>query len=117
MSEFKHGYITQDQSNIHGMMTPLLQSMYSEFQELSKKKPQDVLSPSKVKLVNRLLTPILDLLKDEPMRPFLDAFDEDDLPQNSDVILMLGQVRAAMINFRDRHHDGRHGWHVEQEED
>ena len=50
------------------------------------------------------------------MRPFLDAFDEDDLPQNSDVILMLGQVRAAMTNFRERHFDGKHGWHVEDED-
>ena len=112
MNKHKNGYVTPEQVATHGVMTPLLQAMYLEFSELSKKKPQEVLSANKVKVVNRLLTPILGMLENEPMRPFLDVLDEDDLPQNSDVILMLSQVRAAMHSFRERHCDSR-GWHVE----
>ena len=112
MSSPKHGYITQEQANTHEAMSPLLQSMYLEFQELSKKKPGDVLSISKVRLVNRLLSNVLKLLENDPVRPFLNDFDEDDLPQNSDVILMLGQVKAAMIGFKTRYYDSRFGWYV-----
>ena len=117
MSEFKHGFIKSAQAATYQMMDPLLHSIYAEFSELSKKKPQDVLSENKVKVVNRILKPILEMLDGEPVRSFLDNFDEDDLPQNSDVILMLGQVRAAMVSFRNHHWDGRNGWHVESEED
>lgn len=113
MSKFTHGYIEPGQVATYQMMEPLIDSLYMEFSELSKKKPQDVLSANKVKVVNRVLKPILELLEREPMRPFLDLFNDEDLPQNSDVILMLGQVRAAMGTFKKRHYDGKHGWHVE----
>lgn len=114
MSEHQHGYVTSKQVSDYVIMTPLLNSLYSEFQELSKKKSQEVLNEKKVKLVNRLLTPILEILKDEPTRPFLDLLDDEDLPQNSDVILMLGQFQAAMKSFQLRHYDRKNGWHLEE---
>ena len=95
--------VTQAQTDSFGVLNPLLSAMYSEFQELSKKKPQDVVSKGKVKLVNRMLMPVLELLDNEPSRSFLNLLDEDDLPENSDVVLMLGQAIAAMKSFRARY--------------
>ncbi len=94
---------------------PLLEAMFREFQDLTKKKPEAALNKSKVKIVNRLLTDILSILDGEPNRSYLDLFDEDDVPQNSDVVLMLGQVVAAMGRFKDRYHGGSDaffGWAV-----
>jgi hypothetical protein len=95
---------------------PLLEAMFRDFQDLSKKKPDGVLNKSKVKIANRLLTDVLGLLDGEPNRSYLDLFDEDDLPQYSDVVLMLGQAVAAMERFKDRYH-GRaeysYSWAIE----
>lgn len=83
---------------------PLLQSMYDEFKELSKKKPEAALGKSKVKIVNRLLEGVRDVLTGEASMGFLDMLDEDDIPQNSDVVLMLSQYVAAMNAFKDRYY-------------
>lgn len=84
-------------------LMPLLTAMFNEFKELSKKKPEGVLNIRKVQLVNRLLKDVLAILEDEPSRPYLDLLDEDDLPQNSDVLLMLSQFEAAMKAFQERY--------------
>ena len=82
---------------------PLLTAMFNEFKELSKKKPEGVLNKRKVELVNRLLKDVLIILEDEPSRPYLDLLDEDDIPQNSDVLLILSQFEAAMKAFHNRY--------------
>jgi hypothetical protein len=105
-------YITEQQVHDFELLLPLLKSMYAEFQELSKKKPQEVVSSSKVKIVNRVLVPVLALLADEPTRPFLDPLDVDDLPQNSDAVLMLGQAVTAMQSFRSRYYIVGTGWNT-----
>ena len=48
-------YTTQEKADTHDTMTPLLEAMYSEFKELSKKKPDSAVSKNKIKIVNRLL--------------------------------------------------------------
>lgn len=93
---------TAERAQQFDTLMPLLLAMVEEFRELSKKKPDGVLSKRKVEIVNRLLADVLSLLDKEPTRRYLDLLDEDDLPQNSDVVLMLTQVRAAMNAFRDR---------------
>lgn len=103
--------VTEGQVYDFQFLNPLLVAMYEEFQELSKKKPQDVLSKSKVNLVNRMLSPVLELLGKEPSRAFLNLLDEDDLPENSDVVLMLGQAIAAMKSFRVRY-TTLGNWHI-----
>lgn len=85
---------------------PLLKAMYGEFKELSKKKPDGAVGKGKVKIVNRLLGKCRELLADEPSVEFVDLLDEDDLPQNSDVILGLSQYVAAMTQFRSTYY----GW-------
>jgi hypothetical protein len=111
---------TTERAAKHDSLMPLLSAMFREFQEFAKKKPEGVLSKNKVKIVNRLLTDILTIVQDEPSRPFLDLLDEDDLPQNSDVLLMLGQFVAAMEGFHEKYwrHDPvtyKHRWWLIEE--
>jgi len=100
-------------ADLHDVTKPLLQSMYEEFKELSKKKPEAALSKSKVKIVNRLLERVREVLAGEASIDFLDLFDEDDIPQNSDVVLMLSQYVAGMDAFKEKYYgyNGRdHAW-------
>lgn len=79
---------------------PLLSSMKNEYSELSKKKQDGTINKLKVQGVNRLLIDLKDLLKDEPSIRYLDVLSDDDLPQYSDVIIILSQFVAAMTAFQ-----------------
>lgn len=107
---------TEEKAKTHDTMTPLLEAMYLEFKELSKKKPDSAVSKSKIKIVNRLLDKIRIVLADEESIDFLDILDEDDVPQASDVTLILSQYVAAMKAFHEKHYgwDGStHAWFTE----
>ena len=109
-------YTTKEKAQTHDTMTPLLQAMYIEFKELSKKKPDSAVSKSKIKIVNRLLERVKTVLSDEESIEFLDMLDEDDVPQASDVTLMLSQYVAAMDAFHSKHYgwDGsNHTWFID----
>lgn len=85
------------------MLSELTDSIYIEMKEFSKKKPDDALNAFKVKNVNRVLTQIKEFLNAEPTVAFLDLLDEDSLPSNSDAILIIGQFKASMDNFRNKY--------------
>jgi len=95
---------TPDKVSEFTTLNPLLEAMYREFQELSKKKPDGQVGQTKVRMVNRLLKAIHQLLEGEPNRLYLDELNEDDLPQNSDVVLILSQTAAAMEAFEKRYY-------------
>ncbi len=80
-----------------------LHSFLAEVSELSKKRPNDALNKFKLKFVNTSLSRLNSLLKDD--RPFEDfeQFDVDDLPSNSDVVVILAQYAAAAYLFRANH--------------
>ena len=67
-------------------------SIYEEISLLSKKSPNDAVNKFKLKFVNKLLSQSNDYLG-EMYKPFddFDSFDEDDIPQNSDVVFILSQ--------------------------
>jgi hypothetical protein len=77
-----------------------LHSMLTEMSELSKKRANDGLNKFKLKLVNVLLEGINKFLGEQ--RPFkeFETFDENDLPTNSDVVVMLSQYAAAIFQHR-----------------
>ena len=93
---------TREKAAKHDALAPLLSAMYIEFKELTTKKADGVISKAKLAIVNRLLTDILTILKSEPNRSYLDLLNEKDLPQNSDVALVLSQYRAAMDQFKEK---------------
>ena len=108
---------TQDKGDVWEVATPLLKAMFGEFRELSKKKPDGGVSRGKITVVNRLLEQCRVVLNDEQSIEFLDLLDEDDVPQHSDVVLMLSQYVAAMEQFHSRYYGyntaaGRHTWSV-----
>jgi hypothetical protein len=102
----KQQYTTIDKSSTHDTVMPLLESMYLEFKELSKKKPDAAVSKSKILIANRLLLKVRVVMANEASLEFLDLLDEDDIPQTSDVTLILSQYVASMKEFKNRFH----GW-------
>ncbi len=90
---------TQEKAELLTVTRPLLKAMFLEFKELSKKKPDGAVSKSKIKVVNRLLEKCRNLLQNELSIEYLDLLDEDDFPQNSDIVLMLSQYESAMDQF------------------
>src|SRR5262249_53357869 len=97
---------TAEKVELYEVTMPLLQAMYNEFKDLSRKKPDGAVNKAKIKVVNRLLERCRDVLKDELSIDYLDLVDEDDVPQNSDVALMISQYVAAMKQF----HSTYFGW-------
>lgn len=97
-------YITTETSvETFTSSAPIFEGLLKEVRELSKKKPEATMSVGKVKLVNRVLTDLLTILKDEPAGKYLDALDDDALPQVSDAVLMMVQFETALASFRSRY--------------
>lgn len=90
------------ESEVNEFLKTLMQlkDMKSEFLELSKKKPTDAVNKFKLKLVNVLIEKANALI-DASNKPFDDfnRFDEDDLPNNSDVVLILSQYVSCMGKY------------------
>lgn len=90
-----------DRAHQFMLLFPLLIAMRNEYTELTKKKPDATLSKLKVKIVNRLLNDILTLVvKDDDAKKYLDLLDDDDLPQFSDVVIILSQYVSIMTRIR-----------------
>lgn len=74
-----------------------------EMKELSKKKADATLSKGKVKILNRVLEDLKIILNDEPEAKYLDLLDDDELPQNSDAVLVMVQYQDALAAFSGRY--------------
>lgn len=97
---------TQDKVNKYESTAHLLESLYKEIQILSKKNPDGTLNQYKVKIINRLLSDIKRMLSGEADSKYLDLVNDEDLPQYSDVVIILSQYSAAMDKFKHRYY----GW-------
>jgi hypothetical protein len=86
------------------MLYPLLISDLSELRELSKKKQDEALNKFKVKTINKKLIQIKEILKNEPTSEFLELFDDDTFPSNSDAVLMLAQFKSALDQYKQKYH-------------
>lgn len=83
------------------LVEPILTAIMTEMRELSKKKQDGILSPLKVKTINRVLGDVQQALAGHPSTRYLDLLEEDDLPLNSDAVLVLTQWVAAVDQFRN----------------
>lgn len=108
---------TSERADLYEVTMPLLKAMHAEFKEISKKKPDAAVSKMKCSVVNRLLRSCRDVLAAEKSLEFLDLIDEDDVPQNSDLTLMLSQYVAAMQQYHGMHTDYKSDWILEGEDD
>lgn len=104
MGRNHQAFTTIEKAGLYEVTEPLLGAMYGEFKEFSKKKPDETLNPPKIRVVNRLLSRCREVLESETSLSFLDLLDEDEMPQNSDVVLTLSQYVAAMRQFRSTYY-------------
>lgn len=86
------------------MLYPMLQSDLREIRELSKKKQDQPLNKFKVDKINKKLTLIKEILKNEESIKFLDLLDSETLPTNSDTVLVLTEYIQAMMRFKERYY-------------
>ncbi len=78
-----------------------LDGLHSELAALAKKSPNDAVNSFKLRFVNDALTKCNEFLgrKYKPFEEF-DQFNEDDVPSNSDVTLMLSQYMRSLEKYR-----------------
>ncbi len=97
---------TNAQAEKFDMLSPILKSILDEVKELSKKKQDESLNKLKVGMINKVLSQIKDLLKEDPTCQFLDLLDDATLPTNSDAVLIIAQYKGAMEQFKEKYY----GW-------
>lgn len=95
---------TKAESEDFEMLYPILESVFNEVKELSKKKQDGALNTLKVKMINRILERVKKILKNDPSVDFLDLLDEETLPTNSDSVLIITQFVSAMDQYKDKHY-------------
>lgn len=81
-----------------------VEALCTELTALSKKKPDDGVNLFKLGLINKVLVAAAEVLG-ETYVPFGDftTFDEDSVPTNSDVALVLSQYLNCMEKLRSDH--------------
>jgi hypothetical protein len=102
MSEFEPS-TTDAAVATYNSATGVFTALLREVRELSKKKPDATMSPSKVKLINAVLDDLLTIVRDDPEGKYLQRLEDDDLPQVSDALLMMAQFDAALDAFKRRY--------------
>jgi len=80
-----------------------LNMLIKDFYDLSKKKPSETVNIFKLSLVNAILEKINTII-DESDKPFLSfsEFSEDELPFNSDVLVVLNQYHECSRMFAEK---------------
>ncbi|WP_277560373.1 hypothetical protein [Acinetobacter beijerinckii] len=84
--------------------------MYEEISLLSKKNPNDAINKFKLKYINKLLIDSNFFLHGE-YKPFedFDNFEEDDIPQNGDVVFIISQYLKCFDNYKSNYVIQRQG--------
>ena len=83
-------------------LLPQLKSAYDEISLLSKKKPTDALNKFKLKFINSILSRANEILG-EKYKPFpneFELFNEDDMPNNGDVVFILSHYLTSLEKLR-----------------
>jgi hypothetical protein len=93
--------MNRDSVDVFEKLSGQLASIYEEVSLLSKKNPNDAVNKFKLKFINQLLLQSNEYLTDR-YRPFdeFESFDEDDVPQNSDVVFILSQYLQCFEKLR-----------------
>ena len=99
------GYTTDARVAAYEACNTVFQGLLKEMRELSKKKADATLSKGKVKILNRVLDDVRNVVAGEPTEKYLDPLDDEDLPQNSDAVLVMVQYESALSAFRGRYHE------------
>lgn len=92
--------MTRDEIATFDKVATQLDSFYAETAILVKKDPKAEMNIFKLKLINKVLIKANEILGD--MKPFDDfsEFDLDDMPNNGDVAMILGQYINCLEELR-----------------
>jgi hypothetical protein len=112
-----HYFTTRAKAELYDALIDVFSELFKELKELGKKKPDATLSPSKVKIINRVLVDVTHCLEGAANHKYLDLLDDESLPQYSDAILIMAQYEGALRTFRERHYGYRgaglgEGWFI-----
>lgn len=90
-----------------------LDGLYGEMVKLAAKRPNDALNKFKLKIVSALLDRAAKLFGSSQILGGFDGFSDEDLPTNSDVVLVLSQYRSHLEKVRADHiqYDGLGRWY------
>jgi hypothetical protein len=105
-SSFFRYQVTLGEVQKFEMVKPQLDAMRLEFNQLKAKKPEAPVSKTKIRMVNAVLEDALELLERLPEAKYLSPLEEDDIPQVSDVAILLSQFEKAMSRFEFLHKQG-----------
>ncbi len=91
----------QNEINDFEKINAQLEGLHIEISALSKKSQNDTLNKFKLKFVNQTLKDA-NIILGNNYKPFNDfeEFNEDDMPTNSDVTLILSQYLSCMEKLR-----------------
>lgn len=98
----------------------VFETVFREVKEQAKKKAEATLNQSKMRVINRILEDVKAVVKDEPEAKYLEALDDDELPQMGDAVIVMAQYEGALKGFRARYYgwntlDHKEGWFIEGE--
>ena len=94
--------ISKDKIEFYELLISQMKSVFSEIQTFALKKPDAVVSKFKFKIIRNLLIDSREILKEENSLKYLEFPDEDDLLQNSDIVVLLNQYIAALTDYRQK---------------
>lgn len=93
--------MTKKDVDIFEKLSGQIISIYEEISLLSKKNPNDALNKFKLKFINKLIIESNNYLthRYKPFEEF-EIFEEDDIPQNSDIVFILAQYLQCFEKLR-----------------
>ena len=106
---------TNNDSDKFVKLVKQMKSLMEEFSVLSKKKPDGAVNKFKIKLINPVLEVANYFVDDKRYKPFeeFELFDEDTLPTNSDVLVILSQYIVCLEKYyedKKQYYKGDYYW-------
>ena len=94
-------------NKIYGMYYPFFDALYHEFRQQTRKKPEERLNLYKAENLNRVLTPLKEMMKNEEYAELLGLIDiaKDGKAEMSysDVMILLTQYKSALTKYHRSH--------------
>ena len=93
------------------MLRDFFDQLFFEFQIMSRKRPGFIVNENKVRRINKVLEPIMEMLKNETYAGFLEVIPEPEIQEEedgsrvltgmsySDVSLLLTQFKGALNRY------------------
>ena len=97
------------------MLREFFEQLFYEFQMMSRKNPEGIVNENKVKRLNKVLLPLMEMMKDEEYAEFLELIPEPETQKTKDgrnavtgmsygdAALLLTQYKSALARYRRGH--------------